>query len=276
MSAHQVRTRREGPLGYITLDRPGKLNALDDVMVRGLVDALARHEADEAVRVVVLHGEGRAFSAGFDLGEDYEAPEGADPLVAEMQRDFDLVMRYWDARKPVIAAVHGACLGGAFELMLACDLVVAAEGCRLGEPELKFGGGIVAMLLPWVCGLRRASEVILLGDDRLTPERARDWGIVNRVTPPEALLDTARGLAQDLARCDRRAVAHARQAMRDGYDKAGFRDAMAEGLRHGIEVERRPSEEARRFHEKVSSEGAAAAVAWLDERLGLTNDKEQR
>lgn len=272
MSEHRVRLERDGPLALLALDRPDKLNAIDGPMITALLEALETAEADPAVRAIVLHGQGRAFSAGFDLDE---APdEGAgDPVVEELERDFDFLLRFWDARKPVIAAVHGACLGGAFELMLTADLVAVAEDARLGEPEVRFGSGVVAMLLPWFCGPRAAAEVVLRGEDRLDPARALAWGLVNRVVPKEAVMTTARTLALEVARNDMKAVAEARKALRERYDRAGFREALRDGLRRCIEVERHPSEEALAFQERVARDGTAAAVAWLDRRLGLAEDR---
>ena len=140
-----------GAIAVLALNRPEKLNAITDALIDELNHALDLAEADEAVRVVVLHGNGRAFSAGFDL----EGGTAAGDLAfkrALLQKDFDIIMRFWDCPKPTIAAVHRYCLGGALEMALACDLTVASTGCRLGEPEPKFGSGSVALLLPWITG----------------------------------------------------------------------------------------------------------------------------
>jgi enoyl-CoA hydratase len=270
MSEIRVSYAVEGPIATITMDRDAKLNAIDDAMVRALLEALARAEGDPRVRAVVLTGAGRAFSAGFDLSETYPARPGEDAVAAEIDRDFSFIMRFWDAEKPVIAAVHGACLGGAFELMLACDLCVAAENSRLGEPEVTFGSGIVAMLLPWFCGPRRSAELLLRGEQHFDAHRAERWGLVNRVVPGEQLQTAAHELAMDVARNDAHAVRHARRAIKDGYDKAGFREAMAEGVRHCISVEREPSEETTEFHQRLRDDGLAAALAWRDNKVNTT------
>ena len=104
----------DGPLAWITLDRPGKLNAINAAMVAGLNAALDRAESDEAVRVILLRGAGRAFSAGFDLqGGGDGSPEA---IRHELTADFDVIMRFWHSPKPTIAAVHGYCLGSAMEM----------------------------------------------------------------------------------------------------------------------------------------------------------------
>ena len=128
---------------------------------------------------------GRAFSAGFDLkaGAAAAGQRGLADWRRVLEADFDFIMAFWDCPKPTIAAVHGYCIGGAFELSLACDITVAAAGTRLGAPEVKFGSGAVAMLLPFVAGAKAAKEILLTGDDHLTAERALALGIVNRVAP---------------------------------------------------------------------------------------------
>lgn len=126
----------EGPLAWITLNRPEKLNAISKVMVAELNQAMDLAQADDQVRVILLKGEGRAFSAGFDL-EPQPAAGPAQPqtreeevaaLKSELRSDFALVMRFWDCPKPTVAAIHGYCLGGALEMALACDITIAARG----------------------------------------------------------------------------------------------------------------------------------------------------
>jgi len=274
-SAARVRYEVDGPIATITMDRDHKLNAIDDAMICGLLEALRDAEADPSVRAIILAGEGRAFSAGFDLSETYQPQAGEDAVSGEIQRDFAFIMRFWDAEKPVIAAVQGACLGGSFELMLACDLCVAAEDSRFGEPEVTFGSGVVAMLLPWFCGPRRAAELLLRGEQRFDARRAENWGLVNRVVPSDQLHSAARALAMDVARNDAHAVHHARLALKDGYDKAGFREAMAEGVRHCITVEREPSAETSEFHRRLQTDGLAAALEWRDKHITKTAAEEE-
>jgi enoyl-CoA hydratase/carnithine racemase len=146
-----------GPVALLTLNRPDKLNAIDARMVRELGEALDRAEADDAVRCVVLQGAGRAFSAGFDL--EMGDPGDGDKiefLRTELEHDLDVILRFWDSPKVTIAAVHTYCLGSGMELAVACDITLAAEGCRFGAPEVKFGSGIVALILPWVMGHKQA------------------------------------------------------------------------------------------------------------------------
>jgi enoyl-CoA hydratase len=157
MDFQTISYARHGAIAAIALCRPAKLNAITDAMIDELNLALDWAEADEAVRVIVLHGEGRAFSAGFDLEG---GTAGGDVALkrAVLQKDFDIIMRFWDCPKPTIAAIHKYCFGGALEMALACDLTVSSAECRMGEPEPKFGSGSVALLLPWITGPKQAKR----------------------------------------------------------------------------------------------------------------------
>src|SRR5258708_10687985 len=199
MTDSVLETRIEGRVGVMTLNRPLVLNAFNGALVKEIGRALAAFDADPVVHAIVVHGNGRAFSAGFDLKESAAKP----PVDNEewrrlIETDFDFIMQFWDCAKPTIAAVHGFCLAGAFELALACDITVAAAGTRFGEPEVRFGSGIVALLLPWITGPKQAKELLLTGNDQITAERALQMGIVNHVVPEGEHLAKAMQLAQDI------------------------------------------------------------------------------
>ena len=135
-----------GAVARLTLNRPERANALNKAMLEEIGAALDHAEHDADVRVLIVRGAGTAFSSGFDLKEQMERqPRGIDEWRPILRRDFDTVMRFWHFPRPTIAAVRGPCLAGACELALACDLTIAADDAFFGEPELKFGAGIVAM-----------------------------------------------------------------------------------------------------------------------------------
>src|SRR5262249_15707307 len=154
-------------VAHLTLSRPARTNALNGRMLQEINGVMDLAERDTAVRVVVVAGAGEAFSSGFDLKEQMELrPTGFGQWRPVLRKDFGGMMGLWDCPKPTIAAVRGPCLAGAFELSLACDMTIASETAFFGEPELKFGAGIVAMLLPWLVGPKIAKEIILLGAGR--------------------------------------------------------------------------------------------------------------
>jgi enoyl-CoA hydratase/carnithine racemase len=149
-----------GPIARLTLARPERANALNAAMLSEIGTALDEIERDASVRVLIVTGAGTAFSSGFDLKEQMERrPVGVGAWRPILRKDFDTIMRFWHFPRPTIAAVRGPCLAGACELALACDITIASEDAFFGEPELKFGAGIVAMILPWVVGPKIAKEM---------------------------------------------------------------------------------------------------------------------
>jgi len=266
--------RTEGPLAWITLNRPEKLNAISAAMVAELKSAMDRAQLNDEVRVIVLTGEGRAFSAGFDLEADSvtgRTPEEiALALKEELHEDFDMIMRFWDSPKPTVAAVHTYCLGGALELAVACDITIAATDCRFGEPEVQFGSGVVAMLLPYVCGPKRAKEILLTGNDRITSEQAEAWGLVNRVVSSRRLTEEARTIALEIARNDQLAVRITKQAINTSFEIGRMRDALKHALDLGIVVENTETDESREFNEILQKEGVKAAIEWRERKMGYT------
>ncbi len=269
MSTELILYETRGPLALVTLNRPDKLNAINAAMVRLLNEALDRAEADEAVRVILLCGAGRAFSAGFDLSMGEGDPRDPDFLRRELSADFNIIMRFWHSPKPTIAAVHGYCLGSAMEMAAACDVSLAATGCRFGAPEVRFGSGIVALLLPWLIGPKRSKELLLTGDDRVTAERAEAMGLVNRVVASDALLDEALGMARTIAGNDQVAVQATKRAINDGYELAGMTAALQQALQIDVLVEATETEESRTFNEILKRDGAKAAIKW---RRGRADD----
>jgi enoyl-CoA hydratase/carnithine racemase len=205
---------REG-IAWITLNRPDKLNALNADVFRLLADSLARFE-DGDCAAGILHGAGRAFAAGADI-QDY-----VDITVEDYRAFMDVGRAPTDAieqlSKPVIAAVQGFALGGGFELVLACDLVVVSDNARLGLPEPKLGlapGGGGTQRLPRIVGKTRALDVLLAGRI-LTGTEAFEWGIANRVVPKEELIGAAEELARALVALPPGPLATIKSIVREG------------------------------------------------------------
>jgi enoyl-CoA hydratase len=263
VDSEHIRYELVGPIARISLDRPAKLNAIDAGMLAGLDAALDRAEADDKVRAVLLVGTGRSFSAGFDLAPG-EGPRNTQSVRAELRRGFDLILRFWSSPKPTIAAVHGHCLGSGMELALACDLTIAAQGTRFGAPEVRFGSGILMLILPWLIGAKAAKSLLLTGDDTLDAERALGYGLVSEVVPVGELPDRALALARRIASNDRIAVSLTKQALNRSYDVAGMRAALEQAFELDVLVETSDSPEARAFNEVLRREGVKAATAWRE------------
>lgn len=230
---------KSGPIASLRLNRPEKLNAITPAMLEAMIAALDDAAADDKVRVLILSGEGRAFSAGFDLGPSQpdEGESEAEFVRRGLRRDFDAIMRFFDFPKPLVAAVHGYCLGSSLEIAAVCDLVVAAADCRFGEPEVTFGSGIVCLVLPWIIGQKPARELLLTGRKDYDAEFALSVGLVNRVVRPETLMDEAQALAASIAQNDARAVRLTKRALNQGLEAAGIRTALERALAIDIDIE---------------------------------------
>lgn len=184
----------------ITLNRPDAMNAINADLSAGLMAALRRVREDDAIRVAILTGNGRAFCAGADLraGSGPGASGGPGQIFATEEREG---FATFDVKKPVIAAVNGYCLGGGFEIALVCDLRIASTEARFGLPEITLGFFPLAgapMRLPRYIPQAFANEMLFLGE-RIDADTALHYGIVSRVVPPEQLLPTAQEMAAKIA-----------------------------------------------------------------------------
>ncbi|MBM3526082.1 MAG: enoyl-CoA hydratase/isomerase family protein, partial [Alphaproteobacteria bacterium] len=196
-----ARIDRDGPIAIVTLDRPERLNAISGALLADLSRALAGAHGDPAVAVIVLAGTGRAFCAGDDLKE-FDAQSADAAAAAGHVRAIQGITRLLlGGEKPVIGAVHGYAVGGGFEWMLNCDLVVAADDLVAFFPEMELGAfvtGGVTHLLPQAIGHQCAMELLLLGE-RQSAARLHALGLVNRVVPRDEVLPTAVALARVVA-----------------------------------------------------------------------------
>ena len=257
-----------GPVLRLTLNRPERANALNATMLGEIGQALDEAERNAEIRAVILRGAGAAFSSGFDLKEQMERrPKGVDQWRPILRKDFDTIMRFWHFPRPTIAAVRGPCLAGACEMALACDITIAAEDAFFGEPELKFGAGIVAMLLPWLAGPKIAKEIIYTGEDRLPASRAREIGIVNRIVPAARLDDEALMLARHIAAIDPNLVKDTKRAINRAFEAQNMLQALEEALAIDLAVEGAGSPDKIEFMEIARRDGLKAALAWRDARF---------
>lgn len=191
----------------IVLNRPERKNAISPEMRSEIMSALKKAEDDSKVKVIVLRGEGGCFSAGADFSPDVPGPgragAGREPqnlkwwVLYTMGRVTQVYFVIRDMTKPVIAAVHGHCLGVSLELVLACDLVVAADDAQFGAPEVRHGS-IVATQLPFHVGLQKAREMYFTGDC-MNAEEAYRTGLVIQVVPKEKLIEETKKLANRIS-----------------------------------------------------------------------------
>jgi enoyl-CoA hydratase len=253
-------------IAVLTFNRPKVLNAFDGELVSETMAALAALGTDDGVSAIVVRGAGRAFSAGFDLkaGAATAGQRGPKEWRTMLEADFDFIMGFWHCPKPTIAAVHGYCIGGAFELSLACDVTVAAQSTKFGAPEVKFGSGAVALLLPWVAGPKAAKELLLTGDDQLSADRAQALGIVNHVVPDGEEMNRALAIARAMARAAPNAVRLTKLAINRSFDAMGLRAALASALELDIFIEASGGSERAEFDRIRREQGLKAALEWRD------------
>jgi enoyl-CoA hydratase/carnithine racemase len=261
-----------GTVARMTLNRPERANALNAAMLDEINHTLDEIEADRNIRAVIVRGQGGVFSSGFDLKEQMERrPAGVDQWQPILRKDFDTVMRFCHFPLPTIAAVRGPCLAGACELALACDLTVASEDAYFGEPELKFGAGIVAMILPWVVGPKIAKEIIFTGEDRLTAQRAKEIGMVNKVVPNHAVDDAALVWATHIAAIDPGLVKQTKRAINRAWEADNMLQALEDALDIDLAIEGAGSPDKRQFMDIARRDGLKAALAWRDARFPARN-----
>lgn len=263
-----IAVERDGPVARLVLSRPERANALNSVMLTEIGAALDEIERDAQARALIVTGAGNAFSSGFDLKEQMERrPTGVEQWRGILRKDFDTVMRFWHCPLPTIAAVRGPCLAGACELALACDITIATEDAFFGEPELKFGAGIVAMLLPWIVGPKVAKEIILTGEDRIPAARAREIGMVNRVVKPAELDAAALSMARHIAAIDPDLVKQTKRAINRALEAQNMLAALEEALAIDLAIEGAGSPDKVQFMEIARREGLKAALTWRDSRF---------
>jgi enoyl-CoA hydratase/carnithine racemase len=176
-------------------------------------------------------------------------------------------MRFWHFPRPTIAAVRGPCLAGACELAMACDITIASDDAFFGEPELKFGAGIVAMILPWLAGPKIAKEIIFIGEDRIPATRAKEIGMINRIVPAASLDDAALTLANHIAAIDPNLVKETKRAINRALEAQNMLQALEEALAIDLAIEGAGSPDKVQFMEIARRDGLKAALAWRDARF---------
>lgn len=228
MQFENVIVEKDGAVGVVTLNRPQALNALSYGLVKDLSLAMQALDQDTEVRVIIVTGGEKVFAAGADIKEMAERGP-FDELIQERLAYRDKINKI---SKPVIAAVNGFALGGGCELAMSCDIIVAAESARFGQPEVNLGiipGSGGTQRLTRVLGKHRAMELILTGD-MLNAADAERLGLVNRVVPGELCLEEAKNIARKIAAKPQLAIKAAKEAVLKAANSA---------LDEGLEFERK-------------------------------------
>ncbi len=234
--ADELERRLEGGVLTLTLARPDSRNALNLVLIKALAAALREAEADTAIRCVVITGKGKAFCAGGDIKEMTERAGKAVATKERLQQGLNRIARsVWEMEKPVVAKVNGDAAGAGFGLMLACDLVYAADNAKFHPSFIRMGlipdvGG--SFTIPRRVGLHRAKEMLFLGKT-VDAEEAEALGLINRAVPPQQLDAYVDDLAGRLAASPTKTIGLAKRAMHRAlastFDEALEHEAYAQG-----------------------------------------------
>ncbi|NNE85560.1 MAG: enoyl-CoA hydratase/isomerase family protein [Alphaproteobacteria bacterium] len=204
----------------ITMNRPDKMNALSLELLDALELAVREAERDPGIEALILTGAGRAFTTGFDLnGGDFEM--GTEDWRQDMSDNCRRMRTLWGLELPIIAAVNGYALAGGLELMMCCDLAIAAEDALMGEPEVRHVSGPPSLMMPWTVPIRHVRWLMYTGD-MIDGREAERINLVNRAVPADQLMDEARRLARKLARMPRPAIKFAKASINHYQETAGL------------------------------------------------------
>jgi enoyl-CoA hydratase len=264
-----VRYEVRGPTAWITLDRPEKLNAVTHAMYGRVGRLMRRAGEDDAVLSVVLHGNGRAFSAGYDLSAGRTGSGGSAVQRARSLREVNET-RYtiFNLPKPTIAMVQGYCIGGACDLALACDLILASDDASFGFPEVRYGGGEPFLLLPYLVGPRRAKELLFTGD-RIDAREAERIGLVNHVVPLAELEDQTRRLCEFLTSIPLETLRAIKAGVNRVLELQGFTSAVEHNVDRMTLASVSIASDEDAFARAVATGGVKGAVRRDDWRSGL-------
>lgn len=253
MSYELIKVEQDPPIATITLDRPKVLNALSPAVIAEVGQALRELDAEDSIRAVVITGGPKVFAAGADIGDMAER-SAAEQLNRDQTGAWGPISGF---KKPLIAAVNGYCLGGGCELALMCDVIIAGDSARFGQPEINLGiipGAGGTQRWPRTAGKYAAMEVMLTGG-MVSARRAYELGMVNRVVPAEMCIAVAQRMARQLAEKPPVAVRLAKESVHKAFETS-----LAEGL----------AAERRSFYFLFSTEDQKEGMrAFLEKRKGV-------
>ncbi|NQV55163.1 MAG: enoyl-CoA hydratase/isomerase family protein [Rhodospirillales bacterium] len=285
MSAEHILYDVEDKLATITFNRPERRNAINWDMSAEISAALKAAEGDKNVSVIILKGAGDCFSSGYDLGAGMGKPprqqgditaeqEGSGEFVsvwdnrARVQGHIEYMLEIWNNWKPVIAQVHGACLGGASALALASDLLIASEDARIGHPGLRaIAPGEETAIFAWHVGLKKTKEMLLTGD-ALTADEMLRYGMANYVFPADKLEEETRTIARRIANIDSQLLALNKKMVNRVYEHMGLPYSIQSSGEFVTLAGRLPSNQ--EFKRIAREQGLKAAIKWRDDPFGGT------
>ncbi|MGE4430430.1 MAG: enoyl-CoA hydratase/isomerase family protein [Sphingobium sp.] len=230
MSEYQtIRLEHEACVSWLVLNRPDAANALSPQLLDEFSDALERLK-EEGAPVIAIRAEGRGFCAGMDLSQYGAGDSGPPDVISDrnrLHRNVERWLAMWDHPKPVIAAVHGYCIGVAAQMCVFADITIVADTVRIGEPAIPIGGGYVAPTWVGLVGHKRAKEFAFVPGNSIDGPTAVEWGWANHCVPAEQLIPAVRGLAERIARVPPDVLSIKKLSINRAAEAAGFRLALS-------------------------------------------------
>ena len=229
MTYEAIRLEHEACISWIVLDRPDAANALSPQLLDEFSDALERLKS-EGAPVIGVRAEGRGFCAGMDLGIYGAGDTGPPDVISDrerLHRNLERWLAMWEHPKPVIAAVHGYCLGVAAQMCVFADITIVANDARIGEPTIPIGGGYVAPTWVSLVGSKRAKEFAFVPGNWIDGPTAVEWGWANHSVPISDLIPAVRGLAERIALVPPEVLRIKKLSINRAAEAAGFRNALS-------------------------------------------------
>ncbi len=268
MSAYEaIEVEKADSLLHVRLNRPRVYNALSPTLVKELTVAIKSAEEDTTVRCVAISGCGGNFSAGYDVTEFFKHYTNAPPQAMReaIRGGNELCWSIWKLRKPVIAVVEGYCLGGAFELAMACDFVLSSTTGKFGEPEIRFADAPPFIISPWVMGMRAAKDLLLTGDI-IDAQRAERIGLLSAVHDPAELGAAVTRMAKKLSGFAPETWHLNKSGVNRCYEIMGFHAAVEMGMDIFMTVNSSPSVFKKELIERATRDGFSVALKWAQTR----------
>jgi enoyl-CoA hydratase len=248
-------------VGEIILNRPEKLNALTLEMYHKLIEALTEVEKDDAIRVVVLSGAGRAFCAGWDLSQ--EARRDPDYVRKKYEVCNAARWKIWDLKKPIIAKIHGYCVGAGCHLAIVSDFTIASKDATFSESEVQFSEVSQFLIEPWVLGMKKAKKFLMTGET-ITAAEAENIGLITQVVPRGKLDEETEKLVKTLVKIPSFGLSLTKRMINKAYEFQGLRDNVDFDLEIAIMSGIFEPEEVKVFNQILKEKGAKAAFAYRD------------
>ena len=259
---------KDDHIATITMNRPDKLNALSVELVGEIVAAAEEAEADDDVRVVILKGAGRAFSAGYDVGPGDYRKKGKPTLTSKLllyRQMSGQCYKLWNLAKPLLAQVHGYCLAGANDIALSCDIVICAQDAVFGLPDVRGLGSVPTHMWTYLVGPQWAKQLMMTGDplDGTTAERI---GLVWKAVPADTLDEEVRTLARRISNVPLEFLIPHKALINNIMAMMGH--GVAQHMAADTVVITSHSEAGQRFMEISEKEGLRAALQWMNGPFG--------